>query len=202
MPVLFQTLDISEFVKDSDLNGYVTETELEGKGYLTSVDMQGYVTDTELDQKGYLTSIPPQYVTDSELEAKGYLTDADLSQYATKQYVNNQLQNTQRKLVVLQIPQSIWTSSAGMISVAVSGISNLQGTGDVTPIAFFGDYQNALGDAYFQAVPMLDESAASYSPCVVFAFIDNGTLSIKLKNYTDIKNLYVLLARTDNFFEG
>ena len=33
-----------------------------------------YVTNTELDSKGYLTAIPDEYVTESELAAKGYIT--------------------------------------------------------------------------------------------------------------------------------
>lgn len=39
------------------------------------VDLSGYVTDEELESKGYLTGIPEEYVTDEELEAKGYLTN-------------------------------------------------------------------------------------------------------------------------------
>lgn len=33
-----------------------------------------YVTNPELDSKGYLTAIPDEYVTEPELEAKGYIT--------------------------------------------------------------------------------------------------------------------------------
>ena len=33
-----------------------------------------YVTNTELNSKGYLTAIPDEYVTESELAAKGYIT--------------------------------------------------------------------------------------------------------------------------------
>ena len=39
------------------------------------VDLSGYVTDEELEAKGYLTGIPEEYVTDEELETKGYLTE-------------------------------------------------------------------------------------------------------------------------------
>ena len=34
-----------------------------------------YVTNPELDSKGYLTAIPDEYVTESELVAKGYITE-------------------------------------------------------------------------------------------------------------------------------
>lgn len=33
-----------------------------------------YVTNPELDSKGYLTTVPHEYVTESELAAKGYIT--------------------------------------------------------------------------------------------------------------------------------
>ena len=39
------------------------------------VDLSEYVTDEELESKGYLTNIPEEYVTDEELESKGYLTN-------------------------------------------------------------------------------------------------------------------------------
>lgn len=40
----------------------------------TSGDMSNYYTKSQIDAKGYLTSVPSEYVTDSELNAKGYLT--------------------------------------------------------------------------------------------------------------------------------
>ena len=52
---------------------YVTETELEAKGYITTIP-SNYVTEESLSSKGYLTSIPAEYVTETELNAKGYLT--------------------------------------------------------------------------------------------------------------------------------
>lgn len=33
-----------------------------------------YVTEDELNSKGFLTTIPEEYITESELESKGYLT--------------------------------------------------------------------------------------------------------------------------------
>ena len=67
-----------------DLSGYVTDEELNAKGYLTNIPDE-YVTDEELNAKGYLTNIPDEYVTDEELNAKGYLTEhQDLSDYALK----------------------------------------------------------------------------------------------------------------------
>ena len=92
---------------------YVTETELESKGYLTEhQDISGkadkseiptktsqltnnsgfltsipseYITESELNAKGYLTSVPSEYITETELNSKGYLTQhQDLSNYALK----------------------------------------------------------------------------------------------------------------------
>ena len=66
---------------------------------IPGVDLSAYVTKTELNNAGYITSIPSEYVTDNELSACGYatqtyVTDAisaipsvDLSAYATKSYV-------------------------------------------------------------------------------------------------------------------
>jgi hypothetical protein len=52
---------------------YITETELNGKGYLTTIPLE-YITETELNAKGYLTSIPSEFITETELNTKGYLT--------------------------------------------------------------------------------------------------------------------------------
>lgn len=60
---------------------YITETELEEKGYLTEhQDLTGYAkmadVPTKVSQltndKNYLTSIPSEYITENELDAKGY----------------------------------------------------------------------------------------------------------------------------------
>ena len=75
---------------DVDLSGYVTDEELESKGYLTNVPDE-YITDEELNAKGYLTEHQDLsgYVTDEELESKGYLTEhQDLSGYVTDEELN------------------------------------------------------------------------------------------------------------------
>ena len=67
------------------LDGYVTDTELEAKGYLTEhQDLSNYATKDEIpDVSGFITEIPEEYVTETELSAKGYLTEhQDLSAYA------------------------------------------------------------------------------------------------------------------------
>ena len=53
---------------------FVTDTQLEQKGYVTATELEqkGYVTDAELEQKGYVTA--------TELEQKGYVTATELAQ--------------------------------------------------------------------------------------------------------------------------
>lgn len=60
--------------KYQPIGDYVTNTELNDKGFLTTIP-EDYVTDAELEAKGYLTSIPNEYVTEAELNSKGYLTE-------------------------------------------------------------------------------------------------------------------------------
>ena len=106
---------ISELINDTNFisgipSEYITELELDSKGYVTEqyvkneiskaqlegedVDLSAYALKTELPTKtseltndsGYLTSIPSEYVTDNELNAKGYLTEhQDISHLATKE---------------------------------------------------------------------------------------------------------------------
>ena len=64
----------------------VTQTELDGKGYITSseLDGKGYITSTYLNNNGYVTqSNLSSYVTSSELNSKGYVTQYDLSSSLT-----------------------------------------------------------------------------------------------------------------------
>ena len=102
---------VSQLANDSNYltsipSNYITEAELEAKGYLTEhqslaayatktyVDntvaenqpnLSGYAKKTDIpDVSGFISEIPSEYVTDSELAAKGYLVEADLSEYAKK----------------------------------------------------------------------------------------------------------------------
>ena len=108
-------IDLSGYATKDDLQGfikeipseYVTESELNKKGYLTEhqsladyalkseiPDVSDYITDvshlatkesipTKVSQltndKNYLTSIPSEYITDSELNAKGFQTVAQVN---------------------------------------------------------------------------------------------------------------------------
>ena len=89
----------SDLVNDSGFltqipDEYVTETELDAKGYLTEhQSLAEYAKKSDIpDVSGFLTEIPSEYVTETELEAKGYLTEhQSLENYATKDYVSNAL---------------------------------------------------------------------------------------------------------------
>ena len=84
---------------------YVTETELEAKGYLTEhQDISNLATKTELNSKAntnhthsqYLTTIPQEYVTETELNSalstKANTSDIpSLDGYATETFVTNKI---------------------------------------------------------------------------------------------------------------
>ena len=82
----------SDLVNDSGFltqipDEYVTETELDAKGYLTEhQSLADYAKKSDIpDVSGFLTSIPDEYVTETELDAKGYLTEhQSLAEYAKK----------------------------------------------------------------------------------------------------------------------
>ena len=69
-----------------DLSGYATK-EHTHTGYLTTVPSE-YITETELNSKGYATET---FVTNKIAEAQLDGGDVDLSGYATKTYVDDML---------------------------------------------------------------------------------------------------------------
>ena len=106
-------------------NEYITETELDTKGYLTEhQDLSSYAKTTDIPKKvselendsKYLTSIPLEYVTETELSEKKYVTesfvtnkiaeaelsggDVDLSGYVTKDELNNKVDKVKGKSLI------------------------------------------------------------------------------------------------------
>ena len=92
-------VDLSDYYTKSQIDGkgyltsvpseYVTETELNSKNYATKKDLEDieidvdinlddYYTKQQIDSKGYLTSVPSEYVTETELNSKNYATKEDL----------------------------------------------------------------------------------------------------------------------------
>lgn len=82
--------DLVEYVDNKilgiDHTEYVTETELEAKGYLTTIPEE-YAKKSDIpDVSAFITEIPEEYITSEELEAKGYLTEhQNISHLATKE---------------------------------------------------------------------------------------------------------------------
>ena len=116
LPTKVSELENDEGYLTSIPSEYITETELDSKGYLTGeivnskadktyvdeqLDLKANKSDipvvptkvSELDNdKGYLTSIPSEYITETELDSKGYLTKhQDISGKADITYVDEQL---------------------------------------------------------------------------------------------------------------
>ena len=154
----------SDLVNDSGFltqipSEYVTETELEAKGYLTEhQSLADYAKKSEIpDVSGFLTSIPDEYVTETELDAKGYLTEhQSLAEYAKKselfskdyndltnkptipsveglastQYVDNKVSRKQDKL------------TAGNNITIVDGVISVSGSSYNLPVA---DYDTLGG---------------------------------------------------------
>lgn len=91
-----KTSDLSNdnnFITSSELEPYAL-TETVNTALAGKVDygaLNNYVTKTELNNKGYLTSIPAEYVTETELSLKGFLIVDDLQPYAKSETVNQQL---------------------------------------------------------------------------------------------------------------
>ena len=107
-------MDLTSYAKKEDLDDYYTKTEIDNKGYITSIpsdyitedeletrisqinipntDLSDYYTKTEIDSKGYITSIPSDYITEDELETRISeieIPDTDLSDYYTKSEIDS-----------------------------------------------------------------------------------------------------------------
>ena len=93
---------VSQLTNDSNYltsvpSEYITETELNAKGYLTQhQDLSAYAKTSQIPTKvsqltndsKYLTSVPSEYITETELNDKGYLTThQDISHLASKTYI-------------------------------------------------------------------------------------------------------------------
>lgn len=82
---------------------YITETELESKGYLTAIPSD-YITSDELENKGYLTGIPSEYVTETELNEKGYLTEQQINNLKLIQSLTERITALEEAVLELQTP--------------------------------------------------------------------------------------------------
>lgn len=119
----------SSFITSSSLNGYATETWVNGKGFITSSALNGYATESYVTSRGYITSSALSgYATESWVNGKGYLTSSSLNGYATQSWVTGQGYATSAALGAY-LPKSggtmtgnLWIPSAyAKISAASSG---------------------------------------------------------------------------------
>lgn len=127
-----------EEVPNQDLSEYITESELNAKGYLTQhqslagyateafvtnkiaeaqlsggsgnvIDLSGYATKDDI--KNFITEVPSEYVTETELNSKGYLTQhQSLADYAKKSEIPD-VSNFQTKAQV----QALINQALGVI---------------------------------------------------------------------------------------
>ena len=134
---------VSQLINDRNyLNSvpseYVTETELNNKGYATTaevdqkiagavtggtVDLSGYALKTDIptkvgqltNDKGYLTSIPEEYITETELNnITGVLSTLETSNKSTIVAAINELVNIVSKLQNIQIFGEIVLSTTSL----------------------------------------------------------------------------------------
>ena len=94
---------------------YITETELNAKGYLTAhQDLSAYAKTSSIPTKtsqltndsGYITSVPSEYVTESELTAKGYATTSQIPTIPTTLPANGGNADTVDNIHIVKITQS------------------------------------------------------------------------------------------------
>ena len=106
--------------EELEAKNYVTEDELNNKGYLTThqpldnlvtkeeLNSKGYITDEVLNSKGYLTEHQniSHLVTNDELNSKGYITEEVLN---SKNYLTEDVLNTKNYLTQHQDLSSLVT---------------------------------------------------------------------------------------------
>lgn len=138
-------IDLSDYAKKTDIpdtskfiteipSEYVTETELNNKGYLTEhQNLSEYAKRTEIPTKvsqltndsNFLTAIPGEYVTETELSAKGYLTEhQSLANYATKTFVENTVAENQPNLTKYALKTDIPDTSEFITSIPAEYVTN------------------------------------------------------------------------------
>ena len=109
-------------VPKTDLTDYYTKEEVDGKipdvsNFITSIPSE-YITESELNDKGYITEIPSEYITESELNDKGYLTSIP-DTYITEDELTTALSD--------KVSQTALNEAIEGVDVGVKTINNTKG---------------------------------------------------------------------------
>lgn len=96
--VVNQTFSIWIGEENSDPNpsSYYTKDQINEilSQFVTEIPSE-YITEDELNSKGYLTNVPEEYITEQELNDRGYLTQhQDISHLATKDEIPTSYDDT------------------------------------------------------------------------------------------------------------
>ena len=184
-----------------DTSDFITESEVEAKGYLTEhQSLTDYATKAEIptnisqltNDSGYLTSIPSEYVTDTELDAKGYLTEhQSLTDYATKSYVDEAINALRTELMALI--NSGGNNSSEVWAHADDDYTDATTNNDITKVYV------ELTSSNYTTRPK--EVLQYYPNCEELYLFDDGTVTTLTNMYNGEAN-GVLEASTVEFMDG
>lgn len=191
--------DTSNFATKDEipsLDGYVTETALNEKGYLTSIPEE-YVTETELNDKGYLTSVPEEYITESELTAKNYATKSEIPEFATVATSGdyNDLTNIPDLSVYQTKSDDSLTTSVKTISGAINEIKNsVDSISDPYEINLTNLLSAEDSESISTAIGGIDNlNATVQDNRIIVGTISNGSVSVSIRILGNVTTLYYLL---------
>ena len=97
--------------------------------WITASSLNGYATQSWVEGKKYLTSVPAEYVTETELTNKGYAVASDVAKtYATK----TELTATNTNLGTISTGLANLSTKVGTIETNLSGITERVGSAETT----------------------------------------------------------------------
>lgn len=219
------SIDLSAYAKKTDipsLNGYVTETELNAKGYLTEhQDLSAYALKTEIPTvpslDGYATT---QYVDNAianipsggTVDLSNYYTKEEtnalipsLEGFATKTYVDNAVSNIPTTDLSNYYTKSE-TYSKTEVDTLVANSGGSGGGGSSSGITYAYDTEIATGDTYFDGRPIymrilhIDPLSSEPSDYIVYGNYKNQTpFADKI---ISAEPVWYTIVSTQNVFTG
>lgn len=168
--------ELTQAINSIDLSAYAKKTDIpDVSGYLTSIPEE-YVTETELNAKGYLTE-------HQDLSAYALKTEIpSLDGYATTQYVDNAIANVPSGGTVdlsnYYTKAETYSKTEVDTLVANSGGS---GGGGASGITYAYDTEIATGDTYFDGRPIymrilhIDPLSSAPSDAITYGNYKNQT---------------------------